>query len=241
MNCEQTRRNLPHLILKAHEQDSIAKGVSRSAFLQHLRACTACQSEYEGLWQTATVLENLAAPLPPPELVSNIQQRVRNLHKRRHVAFFANPIAWSLELLKVEISPKFVNAIALLCYLIATGVLVQLALFTNPQQIEPNLTAMEQTRLRHSRISPASWALLKDTQTETDTGPVARNTSQREAIVARPSLNHFFDATLNSAEMWSTRAADTVKDTVDTTFAVYPPGTANEKLTVFWSHIKTKL
>lgn len=235
MNCEQTRKNLPHLILKAHEQDSIAKGVSRGAFLQHLRACTACQSEYEALWQTATVLENLAAPIPPPELVENIQQRIRNLHKRRHVAFFANPIAWSLELLKLELSPKFVNAIALLCYLIATSFFVKLAFFTNPQETELGLTTMEKTRLRHVRISPASWALLKDT------GPIARSPFQQETTIARPGINDFFDATLNSAEMWSTHAADTVKETVDTTFVGYPSSTASEKLTVFWSHIKMKL
>lgn len=241
MNCEQTRKNLPHSILKAHEQDSMAKGVSRNAFLQHLRACTACQSEYEALWQTATVLENLEVPIPPPELVGNIQQRVRKLHKRRHVAFFANPIAWGLGLLKLELSPKFVNAIALLCYLIATGFLVKLAVFTNPQETEIGLTAMEKTRLRHVRISPAPWALVKDTQTETKTEPVARSTSYPEAIAARPNINDFFDATVHSAELWSTRAADTVKETVDTTFVGYPSSTATEKLTVFWSHIKMKL
>jgi len=241
MNCEQTHKNLPHLILKAHEQDSMAKGVSRSAFLRHLRACMACQSEYEALWQTATVLRNLAAPIPPPELVGNIQQRVRNLHKRRHVAFFSNPIAWGIGLLKLELSPKFVNAIALLCYLIATSFFVKLAFFANPQETELGLTTLEKTRLRHVRISPASWALLKDTQIETDPGPVAKSTAQRETIVVSPGINDFFDATLNSAQMWRTRAANTVKETVDTTFAGYPSGTANEKLTMFWSHIKTKL
>ena len=93
--------------------------------------CPECQMEYEALWNTANILENAEAPIPPPELVGNIQQRVRQLHRRRQLAFFANPLAWCFDRLKLEPSPKFVNAIALLFYLVASGFVLKVAFFTD--------------------------------------------------------------------------------------------------------------
>ena len=241
LNCEQTLNNLPHLVMQgnARTTEPISEGISRRTLLEHLRTCPECQREYEALWHTASVLESTAAPIPPPELVGDIQQSVRQLHRQQQLAFFTGPLAWCLDRLKLDLSPRFVNAAVLLFFFAASGFVMKLAFFTEPQEPEFGLTAMERTRLQHVKISPSPWALIKDTETAPEPG--GENMSQQEPIVAGPSMDGFFDATLNSAEMWSPRAANTVKETVDTTLAVYPQGTANEKLTVFWSHIKTKL
>ena len=108
MNCEQTLNNLPHLVIEEDTEatDRVSESAPRRAVLEHLRTCPECQREYEALWHTASVLESTDAPTPPPELVANIQQRVRTLHQRQQLAFFANPLAWCLERLKLDLSPK---------------------------------------------------------------------------------------------------------------------------------------
>ena len=155
MNCEQALNNLPHIVVKEEAQSthSISAGISRRVLLEHLRTCPECQREYETLWRTANVLENADAPIPPPELVTNIQRSVRQLHRRQALAFFANPLTWCLERLKVNLSPKMVNATVLLFFLIASGFVVKLAFFTTSPEPELGLTAMERTRLQHVRIS----------------------------------------------------------------------------------------
>ncbi|MDE0552734.1 MAG: hypothetical protein OXI24_00840 [Candidatus Poribacteria bacterium] len=49
MNCEQTLKNLPHLVQQenAETREQISNGISRRALLEHLRTCPACQMEYE--------------------------------------------------------------------------------------------------------------------------------------------------------------------------------------------------
>lgn len=239
MNCEQAINNLPHLVQQenAESRESASNGISRRALLEHLRTCPECQMEYEGLWDTASMLESIDEPTPPPELVSNIQQRIRHLHKRQQVALFANPLAWCFDRLKLDFSPRFVNAVALLSYLIASCFFVKLAFFTNPQEPEFGLTAMEKTRLQQVRISPRSWALLKNTN------PQAENSqTPRQAVIAiQRGSNHFFTPTRETTGAWHTNTVTISKQMDEPRPANYHQSTVSEKLTVFWNHIKTEL
>ena len=239
MNCEQTLNNLPHLVVKQDAQvaDPISEGISRRALLEHLRTCPECQMEYEALWNTANVLENAEAPVPPPELVGNIQQRVRQLHRRRQLAFFANPLAWCFDLLKLELSAKVVNAIALLFYLAASGFVLKLAFFTNPIEPELGLTAMEKTRLRHVKISPSPWAVIKDTETKAEDTHIP----QQSIVANRHVPNYFFGTKPDSLSMWHTDTTSYEKQATEASVINYSQDVASEKLTVFWNHIKTEL
>jgi hypothetical protein len=226
MNCEQTRENLV-----LHRQDSPLKGTERREFLQHLRGCKACQVEYEGLWHTATVLGNLEAPEPPPELLGNIQRQIRETHKRSQTAFFATPISWLFDKMKLKFSPQVVNCAAMLCYLIAAVFLVKLAFFTEAPEQDFGLTAMEETRLRNARIAPSPWASLKDKGVKVEKPLSIEIPRESEVNFTTP----FTD--IESAEMWHIRPINQATETVETHFV----STASEKLTLFWSDIKTNL
>ena len=226
MNCKQTRENLV-----LHRQDSMLQGTKRREFLRHLRGCKVCQVEYEGLWHTATVLGSLEAPEPPPELLGNIQHQIREVHKRKQTAFFAAPISWLFGKFKLEISPQFVNCVALLCYLIASVFLVKLVFFTDTPEQDFGLTAMEETRLQHVRIAPSPWASLKHKGVRND--KALPTETQRES---RVSFTTPF-AGIESVEMWHTHPTNKATETADTHFV----STVSEKLTVFWSDIKTNL
>ncbi len=235
MNCEQTRKQLV-----LHRGGAAGSREAQSASLQHLRTCTACQVEYEALWHTATVLENTEAPMPPAGLLAQIQQGIRHLHKRRQVAFFANPMSWCFDRLKVELSPRLVNAIAMLCYVLASAFLVKLAFFNGAPEPEFGLTAMEESRLRHVRMSRASWGLLKGAEKErtaTVAVPAQKSELAEKRFRAVPQntqpVNQFF--TLDAVEMWMPQAVDT-SDTLQREVQ-----TTDQKLTVFWNHIKTSL
>ena len=239
MNCEQTLNNLPHLVVKedAQKADSISDGISRRALLEHLRTCPECQMEYEALWNTANILENVDAPIPPPELVENIQQQVRQLHQRQQLAFFANPLAWCFDRLQLEFSPKLVNAIALLFYLAASGFVLKLAFFTSPVEPELGLTAMEKTRLQQVRVSPSPWAVIKDTETEVEKA----HTPQRAIIANQHDSNYFFRTTHDSPTIWNTDTENYEKQAAEASVVNYSQDVASEKLTVFWNHIKVGL
>ena len=239
MNCEQTLNNLPHLVVEedAKTKDSISGGVSRRAVLEHLRTCPECQMEYEALWNAASILESAEEPTPPPELVGNIQQRVRELHQHKQVSFFANPLAWCLDRLRLDFSPKVVNATALLFFLIASGFIAKLAFFTNPPEPESGLIAMKKTMLQNIKISTSPWAGLKDIETPTKDGRM----SQQSVIAAQSEYNHFFSPTSVSSKMWHTDIIDANGQTGKTSIAGYSQSAASEKLTVFWNQIKTDL
>ncbi|MDE0482272.1 MAG: hypothetical protein OXI67_06835 [Candidatus Poribacteria bacterium] len=232
MNCEQTRENLV-----LHRENPILKGTERREFLQHLRSCKACQVEYEGLWHTATVLGNLEAPEPPPELLGNIQRQIRETHKRSQTAFFAAPISWLFGKMKLKFSSQVVNYAAMLCYLIASVFLVKLAFFSDaPKQTDKpeqnfGFTAMEETRLQYVRIAPSPWASLKDKNTKTDERHSAQISSENRVDFS----NQFVD--IKTSELWHTHAINNVAETVDTHLV----STVSEKLTLFWSDIKTNL
>lgn len=239
MNCEQTLNNLPHMVIEenAEATDRVSEGASRRAVLEHLRTCPECQREYEALWHTASVLESTDEPTPPPELVANIQQRVRTLHQRQQLAFFANPLAWCLERLRWELSPKVVNATTLLFFLIASGFIMKFAFFTNPPEPESGLVAMKKTMLHNIKISTSPWAVIKDPETETED----RRMSQQSVIAVEGERNRFFNPTRTSSKVWHTDAVDANGQTGETSVANYLQDTVSEKLTVFWNHIKTEL
>ena len=239
MNCEQTLNNLPHFVVEENPEatDRVSAGTSRRAALEHLRSCPECQRAYEALWHTASVLESADEPVPPPELAGNIQQGVRALHQRKQLAFFANPLAWCLNRLKLDFSPRVVNATALIFFLIASGFAAKLAFFTNPPEPDAGLIAMKKTMLNNIRISTSPWAVLKDTETNTEDG----RTSQQSIMAVQGEDNRFFSPTRNSSKVWHTDTTDANAQTDETGVANYLQSTVSEKLTVFWDHIKTEL
>lgn len=226
MNCEQTRENLV-----LHQQDPKLKGIKRSELLKHLRGCDSCQIEYEGLLHTAEVIGNLEDPEPPPELLSNIQNQVRQLHRRSRTALLASPFSWLFGKLKLELSPQIVNCTALVCYLLASVFLVKFAFFTDVQDDGLGLTAMEETRLRNVRISPSPWGSLKHQNIRTGK---TETTSIPKVNSVSPS-NKFVDTKIE--EMWYSNTINEGTETVDVPFI----DDAGVKLTLFWNDIKSNL
>ena len=239
MNCEQTLNNLPHFVVAESPEptDRVSAGTSRRAVLEHLRSCPECQMAYEALWHTASVLESTDAPVPPPELAGNIQARVRELHQRTQLSFFANPLAWCLDRLALDFSPRVVNATALIALLIVTGFVAKFAFFTHPPEPDSGLIAMKQTMVNNIRISTAPWAVLKDTETHTEDG----QTSQQPIVAVEGAQHHFFNPTRNPSKIWHAETPDANGHTVETSVANYLQNKVSEKLTVFWDNIKTEL
>ena len=239
MNCEHTLNNLPHFVVEETPEttDRVSAGTSRRAVLEHLRSCPECQMAYEALWHTASVLESTDEPVAPPELAGNIQARVRELHQRKQLSFFANPLAWCLDRLALDLSPRVVNATALIFLLIVSGFAAKLAFFTSPPEPDSGLIAMKQTMLNNIRISTAPWAVLKDTETHSEDG----RTSQQSIVAVEGAQNHFFNPTRNSSKIWHTETPDANRHTGETSVANYLQNKVSEKLTVFWDNIKTEL
>ena len=235
MNCEQTLNNLPHFVVE--ESPETSAGTSQRAVLEHLRSCPECQMAYEALWHTASVLESTDEPVPPSELAGNIQQRVRELHQRQQLAFFANPLAWCLDRLNLSFSPRVVNATALIFFLIVSGFATKLAFFTNPPEPDSGLIAMKKTMVNNIKISTSPWAVLKDTETHTEDG----RTSQQSIVAVEGEQHRFFHPTRNSSKIWYTDTTDANGQTGETSVANYLQNKVSEKLTVFWDHIKTEL
>ena len=132
----------------------------------------------------------LKHPEPPPELLGNIQSQIREVHKRDRTAFFAAPISWLFGQLKLEISPQFVNCVALLCYLITSVFLVKLAFFTGTPDQDFGLTAMEETRLQHVRIAPSPWASLKHKGVEAEKVPATEIPRESRVNITTPFAWH---------------------------------------------------
>ena len=239
MNCEQTLNNLPHFVVEESPKttDRVSAGTSQRAVLEHLRSCPECQMAYEALWHTASVLESTDEPVPPPELAGNIQARVRELHQRKQLSFFANPLAWCLDQLKLDFSPRVVNVTALILFLMASGFTAKLAFFTNPPEPDSGLIAMKKTMLNNIRISTSPWAVLKDTETNTEDG----RTSQQSIVAVENEQNYFFSPTRNSSKIWHTDTTNANGHTGETSVGNYLQNKASEKLTVFWDNIKTEL
>lgn len=226
MNCEQTRENLV-----LHQPDPKLKGTQRSEFFKHLRGCQSCQIEYEELLHTAEIIGNLETPEPPPELLGNIQNQIRVMHRRSGTALLASPISWLFGKLKLELSPQIVNCTALLCYLLASVFLVKMAFFTDIQTQNFGLTALEEARLRNTRVSPSPWASLKH-----------QNVGVRKTSPTNITTVDFISPSKQSVgskmeELWHSNTINDATDTVDVRFT----NNASIKLTLFWNDIKTSL
>lgn len=227
MNCEQTREKLV-----LHRQESMFKGDEKQEFLEHLRSCESCQEEYEGLLHTAAVLENLESPEPPPELLGKIQDQIRELHIKQNTAIFAAPFSWIISKFKFNLSPKLVNGVAMVCYLLVSVFLVKVIFFDDTSNDDFAMTAMDNSRLPRMRISPSHWGTLKHG---------IKHINNTNTIVT-PSKDHgnlpdqF--AGIPVPDLWHTRTANQVTDTViDGQFT----NSIRNKLTLFWSDIKANL
>jgi hypothetical protein len=113
----------------------------RAELKKHLVECRICQKEYEEMLHTVAFLESLPALDPPPDLVGRTQARITQEYRRHRMAFFANPLARILSLLKLGPHPTFVNCTAMLFYLMLTVFLVKLTFFdaTEPTPVsKPN-------------------------------------------------------------------------------------------------------
>lgn len=104
---------------------------------KHLVDCQICQKEYEAMLHTVAVLESLPALEPHPNLVARTQARIAQEYRRHRMAFFANPLARILGLLKLGPHPTLVNCTAMLFYLMLTVFLVKLTFFdaTEPTSV----------------------------------------------------------------------------------------------------------
>lgn len=225
MKCEQTRE---HLVL--HRQDSRLTGTKRQEFLKHLRGCKDCQIEYEGLLHTATVLGNLEVPTPRPALLGNIQNRIREIHRQNQTAFFANPFSWLFNKVNLDLSPRLVNSVALLFYLVASAFMVKFAFITDAPNQNLGLTAMEASRLvKSGQTSPSQLGSLKFNSVNAKRAIASDRIGENSIDPSRPFLDS------KSEEMWHTDTNNQDADAVDTHYAK----TMNEKLTLFWSDIKT--
>jgi hypothetical protein len=109
----------------------------RAELKKHLVECQFCQKEYEEMLHTVAVLESLPALEPPPDLIGRTQARITQEHRRLRLAFFANPLARILSLLKLGPNPTVVNCTAMLFYLMLTVFLVKLTFFdaTEPTSV----------------------------------------------------------------------------------------------------------
>ena len=227
MKCEQTRE---HLVL--HRQDARLTGTKRQEFLKHLRGCMKCQIEYEGLMHTATVLGNLEAPTPPPELIGNIQNKIREIHKQNQTAFFANPFSWIFNKVNLDLSPRLVNGVAVLCYMVVSAFLVKFAFFTDAPKQPLGLTAMEASRLvKPGQTSPSQLGSLKYNSVKEKQVLSTNVIGENKIGLSRPFID------IKSEEMWHTDTSNQNAETVDAPY----PKTMSDKLTLFWNDIKTNL
>ena len=227
MNCEQTREKLV-----LHRQESMFKDNEKQEFLKHLRSCESCQEEYEALIHTGAVLENLDSPQPPPELLGNIQDKIRELHKKQNTAIFAAPFSWIIGKFKFNLSPKLVNSVATVCYLLVSVFLVKVIFFDDTSKDDFAMTASHDSRLPRMRISPSHWGSIKHEIKPTDNTKLIVTPSKPQG-----DLSDQF-AGISETDLWHTRTANEVADTViDGQLSI----STSNKLTLFWSDIKTNL
>ena len=144
LDCKRVIENL-----SLHSNPDLSNQ-ERAEFKKHLVDCQTCQKEFEEMLHTAAVLESLPALDPPPDLVGRTQALITQEHRRHQLAFFANPFARILSLLKLGPHPTFVNCTAMLFYLMLTVFLAKLAFFntTEPTPVStPNRSLQPHTQI----------------------------------------------------------------------------------------------
>lgn len=227
MNCEQTREKIV-----LHRQESMFKDKEKQEFLEHLRGCNSCQEEYEALLHTGAVLENIDSPEPPPELLGRIQDQIRELDKKQNTAIFAAPFSWIIGKFKFNLSPKLVNGVAMVCYLLVSVFLVKVIFFDDTSKDDFVMTAMQDSRLPRMRISPSHWGSMKH-----GIKPINNTKAIVPSNKDRGNLPDQF-AGISGSDLWHTRTANEVTDTV---IDGQLSSSTSNKLTLFWSDIKTNL
>ena len=227
MNCEQARENM-----LLHQPDSKLNETKRSEFFNHLRECHNCQIEYEGLVHTAEVIGNLETPEPPTELLRNIQTQIRKEHQRSQTTLLASPFSWLFGKFKLKLSPQIVNCTALVCYVLASVLLLKSAFFAEVKDEGLDLTAFEETRRsRNARVSPSPWATLKHQNAQNENEPSMNITTEGSFSPSDQSIG------INTGEIWYSNAVNDGTSTGDTRLI----NSTSVKLTLFWNDIKTNL
>ena len=105
---------------------------------QHLLDCSACQSVYEQMWHTSLVLDDLSTLSPPADLLSKTQTQIRQIHRQKKLAFFANPVSWLFRIFHLDPPPTLVIYTAVVFYVVVTAFFVRLAVLDDDSPV--NLT-----------------------------------------------------------------------------------------------------
>lgn len=157
LDCKRVIENL-----SLHSNPDLSNH-ERAEFKKHLVNCQACQKEYEAMLHTAAVLESLPALDPPADLVGKTQAQITQEHRRLRLAFFANPFARILSLLKLEPNPKFVNCTAMLFYLMLTVFLVKLTFFDATEPTATSERTPDRSLQPHTQIVGVPLGSIKAT------------------------------------------------------------------------------
>ena len=163
MKCADFMANI-----NMHQLSSGVHGQEKTELKQHLQTCSKCETEYEEMLHTVAVLESLPEPVPPPDLVGQIQNEIAKEHQRNRLAFFANPIARLLLALKFDPHPTFVNCTAMFFYLMLAVFLVKLTFFSGSTDSSHVLSPAKSMQ-QDVRVVATSWAAIRGAATRRDT------------------------------------------------------------------------
>ena len=163
MNCADFVANT-----NVYQLGSRAHGQEKTELKQHLQTCSTCETEYEEMLHTVAVLESLPEPVPPPDLVGQIQNGIAKEHRRNRLAFFANPIARLLLALKFDPHPTFVNCTAMFFYLMLAVFLVKLTFFSGATDLSRVLSPSKSMQ-QDVRVVATSWAAIRGAATRRGT------------------------------------------------------------------------
>lgn len=107
MNCKDVRENL---------LDVLAEGQTAPEMLAHLRHCSACTAEMDGLRKTMALLDEWEAPEPSPYFLTRLKAHAREEQQKAPV--YGGVLSWLR---------KPVLAGSLAAMLLASGILYKIA------------------------------------------------------------------------------------------------------------------
>jgi len=152
--------NVHRLVLGVHHQHE-------PELKQHLQTCTKCETECEELLHTVAILESLPEPIPPPDLIGDIQSKLGEHIQRQQIAFFANPIARLLLTLKFHPHPTFVNFAAMFFYIMVAVFLVKLTFLSGVSE-STHVEFRSESMKHDAHIVATSWAAIRGTPAPRD-------------------------------------------------------------------------
>lgn len=112
MNCKDVRENL---------MDVLAQEQAAPEVLAHLRQCSACTAEVDGLRKTMALLDEWEAPEPSPYFLTRLKAHAREEQEKAPVR--SGLLAWLRK-------PALAGSLAAM--LLASGVLYRLAIVEPP-------------------------------------------------------------------------------------------------------------